>query len=104
MENNNLVKCKCTECDCNTQTIGHPCSNCQDGRHANVGFFELIEMEKKELTPETGYNVCILDEFSKPGEQLGLVSHVDTKDEAIKRKKEIEKKGKTAYIFPYPGE
>jgi len=37
---------------------------------------------KKAMTPETGYNVVGVDTFEPPGEELFLVGHYDTWEEA----------------------
>ena len=94
-----LGKCQCSECDCNTQTIEHPCSNCQDGRHTNVGFFELILKEKKEMTPKSGYNVCIFDDFSPMGEKLELIAWYADKESAVGNARTLREAGHKVHIL-----
>jgi hypothetical protein len=60
---------------------------------------ELAIKEREEVTPEKGYNVVTLDDFSRLGEQLTIVKHTDTYQEALKFKEEFEKLGATVYIY-----
>ena len=38
--------------------------------------------QKRQFTPEAGYNVVGLDDFEPAGEELYLIAHVDTREEA----------------------
>ena len=44
---------------------------------------QQIRNEIKELTPESGYNVILLDSFAPEGEKLTMVKHTETKQEAL---------------------
>ena len=56
--------------------------------------------EIDEMTPETGFNVCLFDDYSPEGEMLTLVGNYDTIENANYIKKECEKQGQEAYIYP----
>jgi len=94
-----LVKCQCSECDCHTKTVEHPCSNCQGGRHANFSIWDGIEQERKEMTPESGYNVCLYDSYAPFGENLTLIEHFEDQSLAIALRDSIIAKGEKAYVF-----
>ena len=52
--------------------------------------------EIAKFTPETGYNVCIVDSHAPAGEQLSLVAHFDDLPAAEAKQKEI---GNDAVIY-----
>ena len=62
-------------------------------------YVDKIINETVELTPKTGYNVVQFDSFSKVGEMLTLIDHVDTREEAEKIAKEIDSKEFPAYVY-----
>ena len=62
-------------------------------------YAEKCIKERKEMTPDHGFNVCTFDDFAPPGEMLTLVAHVQTLFEAEKIKKEYESLGETCYIY-----
>jgi len=45
----------------------------------------LDEMDK--FTPETGYDLVMIDWFSLPGDKLSFIKHFDTREEAEKEQK-----------------
>ena len=47
---------------------------------------EKLIRKKEEMTPKTGFNVVGIDKFEMPGDELYLIKHVDTKEEAIEVK------------------
>ncbi len=94
-----LKKCQCTECDCHSQTVDKVCRSCFEDRHANLGFFDLLEKEREEVTPEYGYNICMHDEFCRPGDSLTVIDHADTKEEAEKIAERLGSKSGHVYIF-----
>jgi len=67
-----------------------------------MSFFELAKLEAKEVTPETGFNICVYDSYSKLGENLTIVDWKPTQAEALKAQAEIQAEGATAYIFGKP--
>ena len=44
---------------------------------------QLIRNEIKELTPESGFNIVLMDTFAPEGEKLTLVKHTESKQEAL---------------------
>ena len=44
---------------------------------------QLIQNEIKQLTPESGFNVILMDSFAPEGEKLTMVKHTETKQEAL---------------------
>ncbi|KAG2476764.1 MAG: hypothetical protein NPMRTH1_1550014 [Nitrosopumilales archaeon] len=67
--------------------------------------FDFIEAlkEVQEMIPKTGYNICTLDDFSRPGEKLTLEDHVETEEQAKKLKEQLEKDGLKVYIYGAEG-
>ena len=67
--------------------------------------FDFVEAlkEVQEMIPTTGYNVCTLDDFSRPGEKLTLEDHVDTEEQARKIKEGLEKDGFKVMIYAAEG-
>jgi len=58
---------------------------------------QQIRNEIKQLTPESGYNVILLDSFAPQGEKLTRVKHTESKQEALlfqQKYKEFVKNGK----------
>ena len=47
-----------------------------------------FEEEKKNLTPENGFDLVGIDYFSGPGNQLYLVEHFEMYQDALNAKKE----------------
>ena len=62
-------------------------------------FDDMLD-EIDEMTPEMGFNVCLLDDYASEGEMLTLVGNYDTIENANYIKKECEKQGQEAYIYP----
>lgn len=44
---------------------------------------ELIRNEIKQLTPESGFNVILMDSFAPEGEKLTMVKHTESNQEAV---------------------
>ena len=57
--------------------------------------------DMKRHTPKTGFNVVAVDDFEPAGEQIYLVAHRDTREEAEQALKDFQAKNKTdkAYIY-----
>jgi len=58
---------------------------------------ELIRNEIKQLTPESGFNVILMDSFASEGEKLTFVKHTESKEEALQVQsyyQELAKNGK----------
>lgn len=51
----------------------------------------VILDEIKKFTPETGFNLCSIDNFELAGEQLALIGHFDTREEAEKEQSKYDK-------------
>lgn len=71
-----------------------------------MNYFEKALKEKEEMTPETGFNIVLFDDFAPIGEMLTLVGHAETRKEAERIKEEYEIKaedgivsGKQVYIY-----
>jgi len=48
----------------------------------------ISEQEKKELTPEKGFNLVGIDFFEVPGNQLYLVEHFEIYQDILRAKKD----------------
>ena len=44
---------------------------------------QQIRNEIKQLTPQSGFNVILMDSFAPEGEKLTMVKHTETKQEAL---------------------
>jgi hypothetical protein len=44
---------------------------------------QQIRNEIEQLTPESGFNVILMDSFAPEGEKLTFVKHTETKKEAL---------------------
>jgi len=62
---------------------------------------ELLEKEKKEFTPEKGFNLIGIDYFGNPNGQLYLVEHFDMYQDALEAKK--NRKNPAEYLILYKG-
>ena len=65
---------------------------------------ELIRKEIVELTPESGFNVILMDSFAREGEKLTFVKNTETKEEALRIQqeyKELAKNGGVCADFVY---
>jgi hypothetical protein len=63
-----------------------------------------IRNEMKQLTPDFGFNVILLDSFAPEGEKLTLVKHTETKENALQVQlhyKELAKNGEVYADFVY---
>jgi hypothetical protein len=62
---------------------------------------ELLEKEKKALTPESGFNLVGIDPFGSAGNTLYLIEHFNKYQDALKAKKERDNPNE--YLILYPG-
>ncbi len=62
---------------------------------------ELFEKEKKEFTPENGFNLIGIDYFENSDGQLYLIEHFDLYQEALEAKK--NRKNPEEYYILYKG-
>ena len=62
---------------------------------------EQYENEKRNLTPENGFNLVGIDYFSEKGDRLYLIDHFEMYQDALKAKK--EKKNSDDYYILYKG-
>jgi hypothetical protein len=44
---------------------------------------QQIRNEIKQLTPESGFNVILMDSFAPEGEKLTMIKHTESKQEAL---------------------
>ena len=59
----------------------------------------IFEKEKKELTPETGFNLVGIDYFADNGSQLYLIEHFQMYQDALNAKK--DRKNQEEYFVLY---
>ena len=62
---------------------------------------KLFEKEKKELTPENGFNLIGIDYFENSDGQLYLIEHFDLYQDALEAKK--NRKNPEEYFILYKG-
>lgn len=62
---------------------------------------DVFDDEKKQLTPNNGFNLVSIDYFAPKGEQLYLTGHFEKYQDALKAKK--EKKNPNDYFILYKG-
>ncbi|MDH3204338.1 MAG: hypothetical protein OEL81_06665 [Nitrosopumilus sp.] len=62
---------------------------------------DIFEKQKKELTPETGFNLVGIDYFTGEGSQLYLVEYFQMYQDALNAKKERENQDE--YFVLYKG-
>ncbi len=60
-------------------------------------YLKVVLEERERMTPKEGFNVCVFDDFGRPGEMLELIAHTDTKEDAERIKQSI--KGAIVYIY-----
>jgi len=48
----------------------------------SMSLIDAIEKEKKMFTPKSGYNLVGLNDYELPGEQMYLIAHFNTIEEA----------------------
>ena len=67
---------------------------------------QLIRNEIEQLTPESGFNVILMDSFAPEGDKLTFVKHTEIKQEALQVQshyQELAKKGEvcadSVYIY-----
>jgi hypothetical protein len=67
-----------------------------------MGFITNAAKRVKELTPKSGYNLCVLDTFGKPDEQeLHLISNFESLAEAEAEKARREAENDLDKFFIY---
>ena len=62
---------------------------------------DIFEKEKNKLTPETGFDLVGLDNFTDSESQLYLVEHFEMYQDALNAKK--ERKNQDEYFILYRG-
>jgi len=65
---------------------------------------QQIRNEIKQLTPESGFNVILMDSFAPEGEKLTFVEHTESKQEALQVQlyyQELAKNGGVCADFVY---
>jgi hypothetical protein len=62
---------------------------------------EPFEKEKKDFTPERGFNLVGIDYFGNPDGQLYLIEHFDLYQDALSAKK--NRKNPQEYFILYKG-
>jgi hypothetical protein len=62
---------------------------------------ELFEKEKKEFTPDNGFNLVGIDYFENSDGQLYLIEHFDLYQDALEAKK--DRKNPEEYFILYKG-
>jgi hypothetical protein len=62
---------------------------------------ELFEKEKKEFTPDNGFNLVGIDYFENSDGQLYLIEHFDLYQHALEAKK--DRKNPEEYFILYKG-
>jgi hypothetical protein len=62
---------------------------------------ELFEKEKKEFTPDNGFNLVGIDYFENSDGQLYLIEHFDLYQDALESKK--DRKNPEEYFILYKG-
>ena len=62
---------------------------------------EIFEKQKKELTPETGFNLVGIDYFTEEENQLYLVEYFEMYQDALNAKK--DRKNQEEYFVLYKG-
>jgi hypothetical protein len=62
---------------------------------------EAMRRNKEKFLPKQGYNVVGVDDFEVPGEQLYLVGHFVTREEADEARKRFEERnpGHEAHVY-----
>ena len=64
-------------------------------------FDDKFEKEKKDLTPDNGFNLVGIDYFGNPDGQLYLIEHFDMYQNALDAKK--DRKNPEEYFILYKG-
>ena len=64
-----------------------------------MNYFEKALKEKEEMTPETGFNIVLFDDFAPVGEMLTLVGHTETRKEAERKKEEYEINAEDGIVY-----
>ena len=62
---------------------------------------EIFEKQKKELTPETGFNLVGIDYFTEEENQLYLVEYFEMYQDALNAKK--KRRNQDEYFILYKG-
>ena len=70
------------------------------------GVFTKIFADIEFNTPKNGYNLCAVDCFEEFGEQLSVIGHYKTSEEARKAKKKLagDGPGRGYHIYPWKRE
>ena len=60
---------------------------------------QLIRNEIKQLTPESGFNVVLMDTFAPEGEKLTCVKHTKSKQEALQVQLQYQNLAKNGGVY-----
>jgi hypothetical protein len=58
-----------------------------------------IRTEINQLTPESGFNVILMDSFAPEGEKLTMVKHTETKQEALQVQSYYQELAKNGDVY-----
>jgi len=61
----------------------------------------ILEKEKQELTPESGFNLVGIDPFESTGKKLYLIEHFERYQDALKAKNQRDNPDE--YLILYHG-
>ena len=60
---------------------------------------QLIRNEIKQLTPDSGFNVILMDSFAPEGEKLTLVKHTEIQEDALLLQQEYKELAKNGGLY-----
>ena len=60
---------------------------------------QLIRNEIKQLTPESGFNVILMDSFAPQGEKLTCIKHTKSKQEALQVQLQYQNLAKNGGVY-----
>jgi len=66
---------------------------------SSLSFFDQAFSEVNEVTPKSGYNICLFDDFAPIGEKLSKVEHARTWAQAEAIAQSFEAYGAKVYIY-----
>ncbi len=61
---------------------------------------DILEKEKKALTPESGFNLVGIDPFACAGKTLYLIEHFEIYQDALQAKKERDNPDEYLILYP----
>ncbi len=60
---------------------------------------DTIRNEIEQLTPESGFNVILMDSFAPEGEKLTLVKHTEIQEDALLLQQEYKELAKNGGLY-----